>query len=53
MVLALTANKKPHEIHRDYNEAALRSYLAERFTIDHEEAVPAGGRRLFYLVPIV
>jgi hypothetical protein len=51
MVVALTANKKPHEIHRDYNEDALRSYLTNRFAIETEEAVPAGGRRLFSLVP--
>jgi hypothetical protein len=53
MVVALTANKKPHEIHRDYTEASLRAYLDGRFTIESEEAVPAGGRRLFSLVPIV
>jgi len=53
MVVALTANKKPHEIHRDYTEASLRRYLADRFVIKHEQAVPAGGRRLFSLVPIV
>jgi len=53
MVVALTANKKPHEIHRDYTEAALRTYLDGRFRIEDEQAVPSGGRRLFSLVPIV
>jgi hypothetical protein len=53
MVVALTANKKPHEIHRDYTEAWLRRYLNGRFVIEQEQAVPAGGRRLFSLVPIV
>jgi SAM-dependent methyltransferase len=53
MVLGLTANKRPHEIHRDYNEAALRSYLGSRFVIEREEALPGGERRLFALRPIV
>ena len=53
MVVGLTANKKPHEIHRDYTEASLREYLQDRFVIESEQAVPAGGRRLFFLVPIV
>jgi hypothetical protein len=53
MVVGLTANKKPHEIHRDYTEEALRRYLKDRFVIEQEQAVPAGGRRLFSLVPIV
>jgi hypothetical protein len=53
MVVALTANKKPHEIHRDYTEDSLREYLKGRFVIESEQAVPAGGRRLFSLVPIV
>ena len=53
MVVALTANKKPHEIHRDYTEDSLREYLADHFVIEQEQAVPAGGRRLFFLVPIV
>ena len=53
MVLGLTANRKPHEIHRDYNEAALRSYLADRFVIESESQLPGSGRRLFALRPIV
>lgn len=53
MVLSLTANRKPHEIHRDYDEAALRSYLANRFVIEAETALPGGDRRLFALRPIV
>jgi hypothetical protein len=53
MVVSLTANKKPHEIHRDYTEESLRGYLEGRFVIESEQAVPAGGRRLFSLVPIV
>jgi hypothetical protein len=52
MVLGLTANRKSHEIHRDYTEDALRSYMAERFVIDREEALPGGTRRLFALSPI-
>jgi hypothetical protein len=53
MVRALTANKKAHEIHRDYHEQALRSFLEDRFVIDREAAVPGGPRRLFALRPIV
>jgi SAM-dependent methyltransferase len=53
MVRGLTVNKRPHEIHRDYNEAALRSYLGSRFVIEREEALPGGERRLFALRPIV
>ena len=53
MVVALAANKKPHEIHRDYTESSLREYLEDRFMIEQEQAVPSGGRRLFSLVPIV
>lgn len=52
MVLSLTANRKPHEVHRDYSEDHLRAYLRERFTIAREEELPGGTRRLFALVPI-
>jgi hypothetical protein len=52
MVRALTLNKKPHEIHRDYNEADLRSYLEEHFVIEREDELPGGTRRLFALRPI-
>ncbi len=45
----LTANKRPSEIHRDYDEETLRSYLAERFAI--KEELELEGRRLFHLVP--
>jgi ribosomal protein L11 methylase PrmA len=51
MVLGLTANRKPHEIHRDYTEEHLRTYLGEWFTIDREEELPGGTRRLFALTP--
>jgi hypothetical protein len=53
MVLGLTANRKPHEIHQDYTEDDLRSYLSERFVIDREEELPGSTRRLFALRPIV
>ncbi len=53
MVRGLTANKKPHEIHSDYTEDALRGYFSERFTIEREEELPGGTRRLFELRPIV
>ncbi len=53
MVRALTVNKKPHEIHRDYNETDLRSHLEERFVIEREEELPGGTRRLFALRPII
>jgi len=53
MVLGLTANKKPHEIHSDYTEGALRSYLSRQFTIEREDELPGGTRRLFELRPIV
>ena len=51
MVLGLTANRKPHELHQDYTEDALRSYLSERFIIDREKELPGGTRRLFALTP--
>ena len=53
MVQALTVNKKPHEIHRDYTETNLRAYLEGRLEIVRETPVPGGGRRLFALRPIV
>lgn len=53
MVLGLTANRKRHEIHRDYTENDLRSYLSERFIIDREEELSGGTRRLFALKPRV
>ncbi len=52
MVLRLAANKRPHEIHADYTEAALRHYLSDRFVIEREAAVPDGGRHLFALRPL-
>jgi hypothetical protein len=52
MVRALTLNKMPHEIHRDYNESDLRSYLEEHFVIEREDELPGGTRRLFALRPI-
>ncbi len=52
MVRQLTANKRSHEIHRDYTEDALREYLARSFRIEREQAVPAGNRRLFALTPL-
>jgi len=51
MVLRLTANKRPHEVHRDYDERSLRHYLAGRFVIDAETQLPGGGRRMFALRP--
>jgi len=51
MVQGLTANKRPHEIHRDYTEDDLRRYLAGRFTIEDEQELPGGTRRLFALRP--
>jgi SAM-dependent methyltransferase len=52
MVRALAVNKKPHEVHRDYNEDDLRSYLQQCFTIESEDELPGGTRRLFALRPI-
>jgi hypothetical protein len=52
MVRALALNKKPHEVHRDYTETDLRSYLNERFAIEGEDELPGGTRRLFALRPI-
>lgn len=51
MVQKLTANKRPHEVHRDYSEEALRRYVADRFDLRREATVPAGGRQLFALTP--
>jgi hypothetical protein len=45
----LTANKKRTEVHADYTEEHLRSYLAGRFEIVEE--MPLEGRRLFHLTP--
>ena len=53
MVLGLTANRKAHEIHQDYTEDDLRSYLSERFIIDREEELPGSTRRVFALRPVV
>ena len=47
----LTANKKRTEVHADYTEEHLRSYLAGRFEIVAE--VPLEGRRLFHLAPAI
>ncbi len=52
MVRGLTVNRKPHEIHRDYNETDLRSYLKEHFVIESEEELPGGTRIMFALRPI-
>ncbi len=52
MVGDLTLNKKPREIHRDYNETDLRRYLDGRFVIEREDELPGGTRRLFALRPI-
>jgi len=51
MVHLLSVNKRPGEIHADYDETVLRSYLADRFVIEHEEPLPEGGRRLLALRP--
>jgi SAM-dependent methyltransferase len=51
MVELLSVNKRPHEIHADYDEESLRRYLADRFVIDAEEALPECDRRLFLLRP--
>lgn len=45
----LTANKRRTEVHADYTEEHLRSYLAGRFDILEE--MPLEGRRLFHLTP--
>ncbi len=45
----LTANKRATEVHADYTEDHLRSYIADRFDIVEEMALE--GRRLFHLVP--
>jgi ribosomal protein L11 methylase PrmA len=45
----LTANKKRSEVHSDYSEEHLRSYLEGRFHIVEE--MPLEGRRLFHLTP--
>ncbi len=52
MVRALTINKLPHEVHRDYNETDLRRYLSDHFVIEGEEELPGATRRLFALRPI-
>ena len=52
MVKMLTANKRPHEIHGDYTEEALRGYLARTFEIEREMLLPGEQRRLFALRPL-
>ncbi|MEA3510767.1 MAG: class I SAM-dependent methyltransferase, partial [Actinomycetota bacterium] len=52
MVQALTINKMPHEVHRDYNETDLRRYVEHRFVIESEDELAGGTRRLFALRPI-
>jgi hypothetical protein len=51
MVKRLTANKRPHEVHPDYTEEALRAYLEPRFVIERESLLPGEQRRLFALRP--
>jgi hypothetical protein len=51
MVRALTANKRPREVHRDYTEGALRAYLDGPFQIEHEVVLAGGTRTLFSLRP--
>jgi hypothetical protein len=51
MVRGLTANKRPHEVHGDYEEQALRHLVAERLTVTREEPVPGSSRILFALSP--
>ena len=51
MVERLIANKRPREIHTDYNEDSLRSLMADRFEIEREIELPAGDRLLFSLRP--
>jgi hypothetical protein len=46
----LTANKRRSEVHSNYDETSLRSYLNGRFDI--REELPLEGRRLFHLVPV-
>jgi hypothetical protein len=52
MVKRLMSNKKPHEVHGDYNENSLRSYLDGRFVIESEQLLAGDHRRLFTLSPI-
>jgi SAM-dependent methyltransferase len=52
MVELLSVNKRPHEIHGDYDEVSLRRYLAVRFVVEAEEPLPESERRLFLLRPI-
>ena len=51
MVELLSVNKRPHEVHGDYDEESLRRYLADRFVVEAEEALPECDRRLFLLRP--
>jgi SAM-dependent methyltransferase len=52
MVELLSVNKRPHEIHADYDEESLRRYLVDRFVIETEEPLPECDRRLFLLRPV-
>jgi hypothetical protein len=49
MARQLAVNKRPDEVHADYNEAALRKSLAEQFDIGSEVALE--NRILFHLLP--
>jgi hypothetical protein len=50
MARQLAVNKRPWEIHPDYNEQACREMLSARFEIRRQEALE--GRILFHLAPL-
>jgi ribosomal protein L11 methylase PrmA len=49
MARRIAVNKRPHEIHPDYNEESLRALLRDRFVIRSE--APLEQRTLFHLSP--
>ena len=50
MARRITVNKRPHEVHPDYNEESLRALLRGRFEIRSE--APLEQRTLFHLTPL-
>jgi hypothetical protein len=50
MAQRLAVNKRPWEIHPDYNEQSCRRLISARFEIRRQEALE--GRVLFHLAPL-
>ncbi len=51
MTELLLANKRPSDVHRDYDEATFRQQLSHRFEVEDEHEVPESSRTLLALRP--